>query len=223
MPSLSVTRIHAAPMRSRYSWAWSRTSARLRLVNRRWRNCGICPLAALTTPTVRVRAARKFSAAWRVLSRPRWIAASAVRLACIDVTPNVTPSTATTSSAEDRKILLVTLTAFVRGIVAAVLVLVRRPPVAASVEGDRDVGHRRRAGPHGDFLHDLERAALVPHVQPVASRRNAGEGEQAVTRGLREEAPRHHVHVRHHAGVHVAEHRCQHSQPAHRISQVAVA
>src|SRR5438093_452636 len=195
MPSLSVTSTHAAPIRSRYSCAWSRTSARLRLVNRRWRNCGICPLAALTTPTVRVRAARKFSAAWRVFSRPRWIAASAVRLACIDVTPNVTPSTATTSSAEDRKILLVTLTAFVRGIVAAVLVLVRRPPVATGVEGDGDVGRRRRAGPHSDFLHDLDRAALVPDVQPATALRNAGEGARAVARALREAAAGPHVHV----------------------------
>src|SRR5439155_719725 len=135
-------------------------------------------------------------------TRPRWIAASAVRLASSDVTPSVTPSTATTSSAEDKKILLVTLTVFVGGIVLAVLVLVRLPPVPAGVEGDRLVHHC--TGGDGDVLDDLHGTALVPYVQPVAARGNAGQRARPVASPLRVEAGRDHVHVRPHARVLVA-------------------
>src|SRR2546425_13310899 len=71
--------------------------------------------------------------------------ASAVRLACNDVTPKVAPSTATTSSVEPRKIFpaspkpLVALESGIRWIVLAVLVLVGLPLVAAGVEGDLEV------------------------------------------------------------------------------------
>src|SRR2546425_4644308 len=88
--------------------------------------------------------------------------ASAVRLACNDVTPKVAPSTATTSSVEPRKIFpaspkpLVALESGIRWIVLAVLVLVGLPLVAAGVEGDLEVDRPppppppRRAG--GCFL-----------------------------------------------------------------------
>src|SRR3989442_8759974 len=71
--------------------------------------------------------------------------ASAVRLACNDVTPKVAPSRATTSSVEPRKIFpaspkpLVALESGIRWIVLAELVLVGLPLVAAGVEGDLEV------------------------------------------------------------------------------------
>src|SRR5438132_13307837 len=211
MPWSSVTRIQAAPIRSRYSCAWSRTLARSRLVSRRSRNWGTRAETWLRPARMRVRAARKSVTARRVFASARWIDSSAVRFARSDVTPNVAPSTATTSNAEPRKILaaspnrtpLVPLAPGIRRIVLAVLVLVRHPVEAAGIELDRDV-----ADPVGDHHHvarDL-RAPVVPHVPRVAPRRHACDGEAAVGRRLRVVACGHHLNERHHTGVDVAEH-----------------
>src|SRR3989442_402716 len=211
MPSLSVTRIQAAPMRSRYSWAWSRTLARSRLVSRRSRNWGTRAETWLRPARVRVRAARKSATARRVFASARWIDSSAVRFARSDVTPKVAPSTATTSSAEPRKSLaaspkrtgLVAVAPGIGGIRLAELVLVRHPVEATRVELDREVGDPLRADHHG--LRDLG-AAVVPHVQRVTPRWHALDGEAAVRRRLGEVAGGHHRDERDHAGVDVAEH-----------------
>src|SRR6266571_575837 len=210
MPWSSVTRIQAAPIRSRYSWAWARTWARSRLVSSRSRNWGTRVETWLRPASARVRAARKSATARRVFASARWMDSSAVRLARSDVTPNVAPSTATTSSAEARKILaaspkrtaLVPLEPVIRGIVLAVLVLVGHPSKAAGVELNREVGDPRGADHHlpRDFG-----SAVVPDVQRVAPGRHSLDGKTAVRRRLGEEASRHHQHEGHHAGVDVAE------------------
>ena len=88
-----------------------------------------------------VRAVRKASTAPRVLLNARWIDASAVRFAWMDVTPKVMPNTTTTSNAEATKTFakrpnagLIALVPGVRGILFAVLVLVSPPLVAARIE-----------------------------------------------------------------------------------------
>src|SRR5207247_2329075 len=119
--------------------------------SRRARNGGTGAETWLKPASARVRAARKSTTARRVFASARWMDSSAVRLARSDVTPNVAPSTATTSSAEARKILaaspkrtaLVPLEPSIRGIVLAVLVLVGHPAKAAGVELDREVGDPR--------------------------------------------------------------------------------
>src|SRR5690242_10929229 len=210
MPSELVTRTHAAPIRLRYSCAWSSTSPRFLLRSRRSRNCGTPADTALMPASVWVLPARKSSTALRVLASWRPIAASAVRFAWIDVTPNVPPSTATTSSAEARKIfpaspkVLITLASGVGGVVAPELVLVRLPFVAAGVE--RDVDLDRRTGGHDDVLHHFGRRALVPHVQPVVPGRHVVEREAAVAARLGEPAIGRDHHERDHARMHVAEH-----------------
>src|SRR5688572_27327664 len=114
--------------------------------------------------------------------------ASAVRFAWIEVTPNVIPSTATTSSAEARKIfavspspVLVALASGIRGVVAAVLVAVRLPAVPARVQRDLDLGRGRRRRRH--LFDDLGGDALVPHVQAVAARRHVVDRKTAVGAG----------------------------------------
>src|SRR5439155_25975926 len=100
---------------------------------------------SLIPAMVWVPAARKSSTALRVFARWRAIVASAVRLAWIEVTPKVPPSTATTSSAEARKILpaspkvLIALASGVRGVVASEFVLVGLPLIAAGVERHVDL------------------------------------------------------------------------------------
>src|SRR6266571_2347503 len=101
---------------------------------------------------------------------------SAVRCACSDVSPNVTPSTTTTSSVAARKTFavrpsrtdLIPLASGIRGVVFAVLVLVPDP-------------QRVRPG-----RHVLEYEAPVPARLGVIARR-------------------HHLDERDHAGVDVAE------------------
>src|SRR6185436_20105067 len=182
MPSRFVTRIHAAPIRSRYSSAWSSTFWRSRLVSSRSRNCWTWALTALMPANVRVRPIRKASTAPRVLLRARWIDASAVRLAWRDVTPNVRPNTTTTSNAEATKTFakspnagLIALVPGVGGILFPVLVLVGFPPVAARVEGDAQV--RCTGGGDGHVLHDFGRDPLVPHMHAVAPRRDVFDRE----------------------------------------------
>src|SRR5438045_3935083 len=101
----------------------------------------------------------------------------------MDVTPNVPPNTATTSSAEARKILpaspkvLIALASGVRGVVVSEFVLVGLPFVAAGVE--RHVDIERGSGRYGDVLHDLRGCPLVPDVQAVVPRRHVVEREAA--------------------------------------------
>src|SRR5712692_4893067 len=212
MPWLLVTSTHAAPMRSRYSCAWSSTLARSRLVSRRSRNCGTCALTALIPANVRVRAASRFATARRVFWSALSTAASAVRLAWSEVRPNVAPSTATTSSVDATKILparpktgaLVALEALIRRVVPPVLVLVGLPLVAVRVEGDLEITHSLRRDGH--VPDHLGPDPLVPDVQPVRPGRDVGDRERAVARRLGEPPVRHDDDVRHHARVHVAEH-----------------
>src|SRR5258706_4972928 len=211
MPSRFVTRIQAAPIRSRYSSAWSSTFWRSRLVTSRSRNCGTCALTALMPANVRVRPSRNASTAPRVLLRARWMDASAVRLAWMDVTPNVMPSTTTTSRAEATKPFakrpnagLIALVPGVGGILLPVFVLVVSPLVAACVERDAQIS--RAGGGHNHVLHDFARDALVPHGHAVVSRKDVLDREGPVRARLRVVAIRHHYDVRHHSGVHVAVH-----------------
>src|SRR5437667_1722141 len=100
------------------------------------------------------------------------MAASAVRLAFTDVTPNVIPSTATTSSVEARKIFavspnagLIALASRVGGVVPSVLVAMGLPLVAAGVQRDLQI----RLPISGRHVCDhLGGDALVPHVQAIA-------------------------------------------------------
>src|SRR5512145_905711 len=97
---------------------------------------------------------------------------SAVRFACIDVTPNVTPRTATTSSAEARKIFavspnagLVALASGIGRIVLPVLVAMRLPAVTPRVQRNlyQLVGPTSRR----DLLDDFRRNALMPDMQQI--------------------------------------------------------
>src|SRR5215510_7217561 len=176
----------------------------------------------LARASVRVRAARKSSTDVRVAARARPMAASAVRFAWKEVTPKVTPSTARISSADATKILparpnrvpLVALASGIRGVVLPELVLVRLPAEPARVERDLDVGDAVRPDDH--VAHELLRRPLVPHVQLVGPGLDAGDRERPVPARLREMVRRHHLHERHHAGVHVAEHPHQPGIAEHR-------
>src|SRR6266571_6608051 len=100
------------------------------------------------------------------------MAASAVRCALTDVTPNVIPKTATTSSVEARKIFavspnagLVALASGIGRIVASVLVAMGLPRVPAGVQCDLQVRFR---APGRDVFNDLAGDALVPDVQAIS-------------------------------------------------------
>src|SRR3989441_10202538 len=101
---------------------------------------------------------------------PRRIASSAVRSACTEVSPRVTPSTPVTDSVAAMKILaprpsragLVALASGIRRVVFAVLVLVGRPAEPARVELQLDP--RRAGGRYSHRAGDLL-APLVPGVQ----------------------------------------------------------
>src|SRR3989442_10329545 len=127
----------------------------------------------------------------------------------MDVRPNVTPSTATTSRVEARKIFavspnagLVALASGIGGIVASVLVTVWFPVVAASVQRDLHGG----IATCGHVPHDLRWNALVPDVQPISARRDVVDREAAVGPGLPVVPDRHDLHVGDHARMHVAVH-----------------
>src|SRR5213593_1216796 len=101
----------------------------------------------------------------------------------MDVTPNVIPSTATTSSVEAMKIFAVRpkcLVAFASGIgrvVASVFVAMRLPRVAARIQRDLQV---LRSDSRGHILHDFARDALVPDVQAIAARGHVVDREAPV-------------------------------------------
>src|SRR3989442_14798531 len=111
----------------------------------------------------------------------------------MDVRPNVTPSTATTSRVEARKIFavspnagLVALAPGIGGIVTSVLVAVGLPMVAARVQRDLQRPPRppgiatcRHAPPH------LPWNALVPDWEPILARRHVVDREAALGPGLR--------------------------------------
>src|SRR5437899_3611048 len=134
-------------MRSRYSCAWWRMSARSRLALSPSRSCGTPALPALIAASVRVRVASRFAIARRVPVRARSIAASAVRVAERAVMPRLVPSTVTTSSVEPRKILaarpsrsgLGALAPGIRRVVSGELVLVGHPARGDAVERKRPV------------------------------------------------------------------------------------
>src|SRR5437879_13168619 len=95
----------------------------------------------------------------------------------MDVRPNVTPSTATTSRVEARKIFavspnagLVALASGIGGIVASVLVAVWFPVVAASVQR----GWHGGSATCDHVWHALPRNALAPNVPPTTDRRAVG-------------------------------------------------
>src|SRR6266545_4604794 len=99
---------------------------------------------------------------------------SAVRFAWREVTPKVIPNTATTSSAEARKIFavspsagLIALEPCIGRILAAVLVLVGLPAVAARIEGDLHVPPPHAGCRDGHVVDDFGGDPLVPHVQAI--------------------------------------------------------
>src|SRR6266568_3679344 len=195
MPRSFVTSTQAAPSNCRYSAAWSSTLERSALFSSRSRNCGTSALTPLMPMNVAVRPDRNAWTPRRTPARARRIDWSAVRSACTVVRPSVTPSTAAIESVAATKIFaprptragLVALESLIRGVVLAVLVLVRHPAEAAHVA--RHLG-----------------APLVPDVQRVRARRDVGNDEAAVTGRLREQTAAHHLHEGHHTGVDVAEH-----------------
>src|ERR1041385_746820 len=211
MPRSSVTSTHAAPSSCRYVSACSSTPPpRPQLPRSRARNWGTSPLTLLIPANAAVRAARKASTPRRTPARARRIDSSAVRFACSEVSPNVTPSTATTSNVVARKILAASpsgadLVAFDSGIgrvVLAVLVLVGLPAEPARVELDVGKGRARRAD--RDRLGDF-RAPLVPRMQGVLARRYAVDREAPIRRGLRVVRAREDLDERDHARGDVAE------------------
>src|SRR4026207_420464 len=110
------------------------------------------------------------------------------------VTPNVMPSTASTSSAEATKILavrpnagLVAFASGIGGVVLPVFVAVRLPFVAARVERNLEIA----VGPRGHFPDPFGRHPLVPHVQAVGSRRHVRDRETPVLARLGVEPVRH--------------------------------
>src|SRR6266481_280454 len=136
--------------------------------------------------------------------------ASAVRFAWTDVTPNVIPSTATTSSVEATKILavrpnagLVAFASGIGGVVASVLVAVGFPLVAAGVQRNLQV---LRSGSGCDILDDFAGNTLVPDMQAISPGGHVVDGEAAVVPRLRVVPILHDEHVGDHAGVHVAVH-----------------
>src|SRR5438876_12143067 len=210
MPRSFVTSTHAAPNSWRYSSAWSIALLRADALSKRSRNCGTSALTALVPANAAVRPVRKAWTPRRTPARARRIDSSAVRFACSEVSPNVTPSTATTSNVAARKILaarpsrtgLVALDSGIGRVVLAVLVLVGLPAEPARVE--LDVGEGRARGADRHQLRDL-RAPLVPGVQGVLARRHSLDGEAPVRRGLRVVRGREDLGERDHARVDVAE------------------
>src|SRR6266566_4275355 len=101
----------------------------------------------------------------------------------MEVRPNVTPSTATTSRVEARKIFavspnagLVALESGIGGIVAPVLVAVRLPMVAARIQR-----YLQRGIPAGAHVpHNFDGNTLMPDVQPIVTRRHVLDRETAV-------------------------------------------
>src|SRR5205809_2192291 len=210
MPRSFVTSTHAAPSSRRYASAWAGTWRRSEALSSRSRNCGTWALTALMPAKVAARPARKACTPRRTPASARRIDSSAVRCACRDVSPRVTPSTPATDSVAAMKILaprpsradLVALASGIRRVVFAVLVLVGHPAEAARVELQLDPRSAGRRDAHRTL--DL-RAALVPGVQHPRARRHGGDFEAAVRRGLGEVAARHDLHERHHPGMDVAE------------------
>src|SRR5262245_21267184 len=136
---------------------------------------------------------------------------SAVRFACIDVTPKVSPSTATTSSAEARKIFavspnagLVALASGIGRIVLAELVAMPLPAVTPPVQGDLQRLVCAIAG--RDLLNDFRRNAPMPDMEPIGPWRHVCEPEASVRAGLREIPVRHDLDVSDHPRMNVAEH-----------------
>src|SRR5881394_3389870 len=211
MPRSFVTSTQAAPSNCRYSAAWSSTLERSALLSSRSRNCGTSALTPLMPMNVAVRPDRNAWTPRRTPARARRIDWSAVRSACTVVRPSVTPSTAAIDSVAATKIFaprpsragLVALESLIRGVVLAVLVLVRHPAEAARVQLYVDSHDARRRDPHG--ARHLG-APLVPDVQRVRARRDVGNDEAAVARRLREQTAAHHLDEGHHAGVDVAKH-----------------
>src|SRR5439155_5997624 len=142
------------------------------------------------------------------------MAASAVRLAFTDVTPNVIPSTATTSSVEATKILavspnagLVALAPGIGGVVSSVLVAMGLPLVAAGIQRNLQLllrGPRPRPG--HDVLDDFAGNTLVPDVEAIAPAGHVVDGEAAVVARLRVVPVLTDEHVGDHARVDVAVH-----------------
>src|SRR5881275_251608 len=211
MPRSFVTSTQAAPSNFRYSAAWSSTLERSALLSSRSRNCGTSALTPLMPMNDAVRPDRNAWTPRRTPARARRIDWSAVRFACTVVRPSVTPSTAAIDSVAATKIFaprptragLVALESLIRGVVLAVLVLVRHPAEAARVQLHVDSHGARRRDPH---LARHLGTPLVPDVQGVRARRDVGNDEAAVTGRLREQAAAHHLHEGHHARVDVAEH-----------------
>src|SRR2546421_11571964 len=210
MPRSFVTSTQAAPSSCRYPVAWWGGWEGPALLTGRSRNCGPSALPPLMPTTVAARPARNAWTPRRTPASARRIDWSAVRSACTVVRPNVTPSTAAIDSVAATKIFaprptragLVALQSLIRGVVLAVLVLVRHPAEAARVQLHVD-SHGARRDPH---LARHLGAPLVPDVQGVRARRDVGNDEASITGRLREQAAAHHLHEGHHARVDVAEH-----------------
>src|SRR5881296_1124692 len=231
MPRSLVTSTHAAPSRRRYSSAWSSTLLRSEPLSSRSRNCGTSALTALIPANAAVRPVRKAWTPRRTPASARRIAWSAVRFAWSDVSPRVTPSTPTTDSVAAMKIRarrpspagLVALASGIRRVVAAVLVLVRRPAEPARVELQLDA---RGAGRGDRELARDFRAALVPCMEHPAARRHVRDLECAVRRRLGEIATGHHLDEDHHAWMNVAEHSHQagaRERPVPRLAATVLA
>src|SRR5213080_2433927 len=211
MPRSVVTSTQAAPSSCRYSAAWSSTLERSALLSSRSRNCGTSALTPLMPRNVAVRPARNACTPRRTPASARRIDWSAVRSACTVVRPSVTPSTAAIDRVAATKIFaprptragLVALESLIRGVVLAVLVLVRHPAEAARVQLHVDSHDVRRRDPHG--ARHLG-APLVPDVQRVRAWRDVGNDEATVARRLREQTAAHHMDEGHHAWVDVAKH-----------------
>src|SRR5690242_6254727 len=210
MPRSFVTSTHAAPSKWRYSSAWSSTLVRSEALSSRSRNCGTSADTALIPANVAVRPLRNACTPRRTPARARRMDWSAVRFAESDVSPSVTPRTPTTDSVAAMKILapspsravLVALASGVCRIVFAVLVLVGHPVETARVELELDA---RSAGRRDqDVLRHL-RAALVPHVEHIATGRDVRDLEAPIGIRLGEVTARHHLHEHHHPRVHIAE------------------
>src|SRR5216117_3410513 len=204
MPRSFVTSTHAAPNSWRYSSAWSIALLRADALSKRSRNCGTSALTALVPANAAVRPVRK---AWT----PRRTPARARRIACSEVSPRVTPSTPTTDRVAATKIRaprprragLVALASGIRGVVAAVLVLVGHPAKPARVE--LQLEPRGTIARDGHLARDLG-TALMPDMQHPTARRHARDRERPVHRRLGEVAAGYHLDERHHAGMNVAEH-----------------
>src|SRR5438105_15332537 len=170
MPRSFVTSTHAAPNSWRYSSAWSIALLRADALSKRSRNCGTSALTALVPANAAVRPVRKAWTPRRTPARARRIDSSAVRFACSEVSPSVTPSTPATDNVAAMKILaprpiraiLVALASGIRRVIFAVLVLVGRP--AEPPTGERQLDSRGAGRRHAHRLRDF-RTPLVPGVQ----------------------------------------------------------